>query len=241
MPSITTLEGDSVPRRIFAAKRGRPRLAFLLLAPILIFAALASPLHAETSRDAWLRYERVDAKISAELYAQFPAVVVSLGDSEVVVAARDEMIRGVRGMLEHTMRSETSLPKERAIILGTFDEVKKALPTLDKLPEVVNDSFWLKSIEAEGQSYLLVTAPNERGVLYGTFALLRKIALAQPITTLNERQSPAAPLRMISQWDRLDGSVGDLLERRFGDERCGPGSRLRAALGVHWNQCDFDQ
>lgn len=214
MPSLTTLEGDSAPRIIFAAKRGRPRVKFLFLVPLLMLVALASPLHAETGRDAWLRYERVDAKISAELYAQFPAVVVSLGDSEVVVAARDEMIRGVRGMLEHTMRSETTLPKEPAIVLGTFDEVKKALPTLDKLPEVVNDSFWLKSIEAEGQSYLLVTAPNERGVLYGTFALLRKIALTQPITALNERQSPAAPLRMISQWDRLDGSVG-----RNGSER----------------------
>lgn len=206
MPSTPSLEGDSTLQssRFSCLTRWRGALLGLLV----VLPVHASPLRAETGRDAWLRYERLDAKTVADNYAEFPAIVVALGDSAIVASARDELIRGVRGMLEHTMRSEASLPKERAIILATFDEAKKALPTLDKLPKLADDGFWLKSIQAEGQNYLLITAPNERGVLYGTFALLRKIALAQTLKSLNERQSPAAPLRMITHWDRMDGSVG---------------------------------
>ncbi len=206
MPSSPSSEGDSTLQssRLYGLSRWRGALLGLLL----VLPAIASPLRAETGRDAWLRYERLDAKTVAANYAEFPAIVVALGDSEVVASARDELIRGVRGMLQHTMRSETSLPKERAIILATYDEAKKAVPSLDKLPKLADDGFWLKSIQAEGQNYLLITAPNERGVLYGTFALLRKVALAQPLKSLNERQAPAAPLRMITHWDRMDGSVG---------------------------------
>lgn len=206
MSPPTIAECNSALRSIFVAFRCAPRAT--AFACLMFLAFVASPLRAETGRDAWLRYQRVDPKIATELYAQFPAVVVTLGDSPVVAAARDEMVRGVRGMLERTMRSEAKLPTELAIVLGTYDEAKKAFPTLDKFPTLSDDGYWLKSIAADGQSYLLITAPTDRGVLYGTFGLLRKIALGQPTASLNERQSPAAPLRMITQWDRLDGSVG---------------------------------
>jgi alpha-glucuronidase len=175
---------------------------------LLLSLCGAVNVHAETGHDAWLRYQPVDAKAAADHYSKFPAMVVALGDSDMVASARDELIRGVRGMLGHTMRSTPTLPKERSIVLGTYDKVKEVIPTLEKLPKLTEDGYWLKSIDADGQAYLVVTAPNERGVLYGTFALLRKMTLNQPIASLNERQSPAAPLRMISHWDRLDGSVG---------------------------------
>ena len=172
-----------------------------------MLVATASPLRADTGYDAWLRYDRLDAKTAEERYAAFPAVVVALGESEVIASARDELIRGVRGTLGRTLRIEKKLPKESVILLGTFDEAKKAVPSLGKLPILAPDGFWLKSIEVDGQNCLLITAPNERGVLFGAFAVLRKIALTQPIAALNERLSPAVPLRMILHWDGLDGGV----------------------------------
>ena len=52
-----------------------------------------------------------------------------------------------------------------------------------------------------------MTSPNERGVLYGAFAILRKIALGQEMTRLDERQEPAAPLRWVDDWDNLNGGI----------------------------------
>jgi alpha-glucuronidase len=203
MPSQPSTEVQKVQ-----ARGDQFRAASTLLVLALTLSALASPSRAQSAAEGWLRYERLDQKTAKERFSDVPAVVVQLGESEVIASARDELVRGVRGMLGQTLRIESKLPKESAIVLATFDDVKKAVPSLEKLPKLAEDGYWLKSIQAEGQNYLLVAAPTERGVLYGTFAVLRKIGLSQPIAALNERQAPAAPLRMINHWDRLDGTLG---------------------------------
>src|SRR5262245_30809941 len=101
--------------------------AGLLLALMLL---RVQPLHAETSYDGWLRYARVDDKTTREQYEKLPATVVTLGKSPVVKSAQAELIRGVRGMLGHTLRAQSNLPKkENVILLGTFDDVQQALPS----------------------------------------------------------------------------------------------------------------
>ena len=69
-----------------------------------------------------------------------------------------------------------------------------------------------KPITLDGRSHWLITARNGRGVLYGVFALLRKIALGIPVARLEDQQSPFAPIRWVNQWDNLDGSI----ERGYG-------------------------
>jgi alpha-glucuronidase len=215
----------------------------ILLCAGLTLGWLTSPLSAETGNDAWLRYERLDAKSSGSKYAEFPAVVVALGNGEAIASARDELVHGVRGMLGRTLRIENKLPKESSILLATFDEAKRSVPSLGKFPKLADDGFWLKSIQVEGQNCLLITAPNERGVLYGAFAFLRRIGLSQPIAALNVRNAPAAPLRMINHWDGLDGSVNGPLagESIFWDDnhatkdvdRVRDYARLLASLGIN--------
>jgi alpha-glucuronidase len=197
---------SSEDRQRVARKFSRTR-AVLGLGSLFALLVAGRPLCGQTSRDAWLRYEPLDGKVAAERYAAFPAVIVAVGDSDVIAVARDELIRGVRGMLGRTMRVEPKLPKENVLLLARFDEAQKALPALGKLPNLADDGFWLKSLQLDGQNCLLITAPNERGVLFGAFAVLRKMALMQPLAALNERHAPAAPLRIVSHWDGLDGSI----------------------------------
>src|SRR3954464_763846 len=74
---------------------------------------------AETGYDAWLRYPAIaDGAVRAR-YDALPAAGVVVGDSPVLLAARDELIRGVRGLLGRTLRVDASPPKEPAILLGT--------------------------------------------------------------------------------------------------------------------------
>jgi alpha-glucuronidase len=166
----------------------------------LFLAALA--LHAETGRDAWLRYPLRDL-------SPLPAVLATFGDSPVIDSARAEMLRGVRGMSGKTLRVETGVPRENAIVLGTLSDLPAAFPLPANLPA---DAYLLKTVRVKGIEYTIVTAANDRGVLYGAFALLRKLALGQPVTNLDEQQSPYAPVRWVNQWDRLDGSI----ERGYG-------------------------
>jgi len=177
---------------------------------VSLIAALFAPvlnLPAETGYDAWLRYEKIDDPRVAHRYDSLPAVVVTLDDSAVVKMAQTELMRGVRGMLGRILRIEKTLPGENAIIIGTFDAVKKVLPAFTAPTDVIEDGFYLRVMAAGSHEYLVITGPNERGVLYGAFALLRKIALHESIARLDEKENPYAPIRAINQWDNPNGTI----------------------------------
>ena len=52
---------------------------------------------------------------------------------------------------------------------------------------------------------IVITGANDRGVLYGAFALLRKVALGESIAKLDESSEPRVPVRWVNHWDNLDG------------------------------------
>ena len=177
-----------------------------MLRNLLLFAALT--LHAETGADAWLRHAPLDEASARQYRASLPAAAVTFTFSPVAQSAQSELLRGVRGMLGRTLRVQSTLPPEPAIVLGTLADLHQFHITADLPP----DAFWLTTASLNGVSYTVITAVNDRGVLYGTFALLRKIALGEPVAKLNEKQSPYAPVRWVNEWDNLDGTI----ERGYG-------------------------
>jgi alpha-glucuronidase len=211
------------------------------LASILLMS-FAGAAAAETGREAWLRYARLQEPALRQARAAMPAVLVAAGQSQVIASSRDELLRGVRGMLGRTLRLEPGLPKEPAVLMGTVEELRKLAPDMP-LDAVAGDGFHLRSVTSGGIRYLTVTSASERGVLYGTFALLRKIALGESLLALDEKQTPYAPIRWINQWDNLDGSI----ERGYGGRsifwedgharedlsRVGEYGRLLASLGIN--------
>ena len=170
-------------------------------------AVTAATMPAETGYDAWLRYAEADDARMKRRLDHLPAVLLALGDSEIMNAARDELIRGVRGLSGRTLRLEKSLPAENAILLGTFESVKKIVPTFDPPGEVNEDGYWLKTLKVGDRTCLVVVGPNDRGALYGMFALLRRLALGEPIAPLEVKESPYAPVRFLNHWDNLDGTI----------------------------------
>src|SRR5216684_5234448 len=118
-----------------------PSFSFLLVALLM-----AGGVHAETGYDAWLRYAPV-------VSSAMPAVIVTFGDSKLVESARLEAIRGVRGMLGRTLRVETGLPKENAVILGTLADLEQLHLTANLKP----DGYWLKTVHVGPVAYTVVT------------------------------------------------------------------------------------
>ncbi len=59
---------------------------------------------------------------------------------------------------------------------------------------------------------IVITGADDRGVLYGAFGLLRKIALGESVAKLDEKSEPRVPVRWVNHWDNLDGSI----ERGYG-------------------------
>src|SRR5581483_3275289 len=211
---------------------------------LLVFLAGTAcvSLHAETGYAAWLRYEPINDANVREIYARLPAVTVSLDSTIVAQTAQRELVRGVHGMLGRTLRTSTKLPEEDCILLGTLDSIRHIAPHM-LLPErLSDDAYLLKATAANGHNILLVAAQNERGVLYGTFALLRRIALHQEIAHVDQQSAPYAPIRWTNEWDNLDGSI----ERGYAGRsiffeggkvvddltRAGDYARLLASIGI---------
>lgn len=185
---------------------------FLIFLSIVLFLISSAPVsHAETGSDAWLRYAPIDAAVRAQ-YKGLPGSVVAFGDSVVMQAAQRELVRGMQGLLDEHPRVEARLPSGGAFILGTLADVHAALPAVQLATISAEDGYSIQVITVDGRSSLLITAINDRGVLYGVFALLRKIALGAPINQLNEQQIPYAPVRWVNEWDNLDGTI----ERGYG-------------------------
>ena len=211
----------------------------------IVFCGLlsASCLLAETGRDAWLRYQALDESAARPYRQALPAALVAMGDAPQIASARQEILRGIGGMLGRTLRVEAGLPRENAIVIGTLDSLRRQAPALVSDGNLAEDAFRLRTVAAGGFRYTVISAANPRGALYGAFALLRKIALHEPIADLDETQTPYAPVRWVNEWDNLDGSI----ERGYGGRsifwengaaradlsRAGEYARLLASVGIN--------
>ena len=175
-----------------------------VLAAILCVALLSSTASAETGAKAWLRYAPLDTQ-AAKQYKDFPSRILLLGDSLVLKTARQELTSGLQQMLVRTLEP-TSNPKD-AFVLGTLKNVRTLAPSLQPSQPLKADAFWLRATRIRGAPCIVITGINDRGVLYGVFTLLSKIARHENIASLDDLQQPYAPIRWINQWDNLDGRI----------------------------------
>jgi hypothetical protein len=72
-----------------------------------------------------------------------------------------ELRRGIRGMPGLTLRVQSALPKESAIVLGTLAELKYVAPQLRFAAALPPDAWWLTTASLNGVSYTVITAANE--------------------------------------------------------------------------------
>ena len=213
------------------------------IAAILIAAVLCpAAAHAETGAAGWLRYAPVPAATRAT-YASLPGTIVLLGDSPVLRSARDELIRGVAGLLARQLTVSSTAATVDAIVLGEVERVREAAGGIAPVGRLQAGGFLLRAASAGNRRLIIVAGQDDRGVLYGTFALLRHLALGRPIAALDVRDEPAANLRWVNEWDNLDGTI----ERGYAGRsiffendnvrsdlaRVGEYGRLLASLGIN--------
>ncbi|HKT89041.1 MAG TPA: alpha-glucuronidase family glycosyl hydrolase [Candidatus Sulfotelmatobacter sp.] len=190
---------------------------------------------------AWLRYAPLDKK-TAKLYDQLPSRTLVLSDSLILKTAQRELTRGITRMLGRTLTSGTVL-QNSSIVLATIAQLHTLSPELNPSHELKQDAFWITRAKLRGSDCLLITASNDRGVLYGVFDLLSKIARGQSIAHIDDLQEPYAPIRWANQWDNLNGRI----ERGYGGRsiffengrvrddlsRAGEYARLLASIGIN--------
>jgi alpha-glucuronidase len=152
------------------------------------------------------------------------------------------MIRGVNGTLGKTLREDGRQIRERSFVLGTVADIRALAPKFKVPHEIRADGFWLTSGKVQGFDCLIITGSTDRGVLYGVFAFLSRLARGENVSSPNVFEEPYAPIRWVDQWDNLDGRI----ERGYAGPsiffeggavradltRAGEYARLLASLGI---------
>ncbi|MGA8340887.1 MAG: alpha-glucuronidase family glycosyl hydrolase, partial [Candidatus Sulfotelmatobacter sp.] len=189
-----------------------------------------------------MRYSALSPQ-AAKSYEHLPGKIVPLSDRLVLKTAQQELVQGISQMLGETLRAGVASPPENAIILGTLTELRALAPALHSPQELRGDGYWLKSAKIHESECLVIAAATDRGVLYGVFALLSKIARGESLAAIDELQQPYAPIRWVNQWDNLDARI----ERGYGGlsiffadgkvrgdlTRAGQYARLLASIGIN--------
>ena len=160
---------------------------------------------------AWLAYSPVDARQVFPSGTPIPNTVLRLGDSTLESTAADELHRGFEDMLHRVLRLDTGATQaerdHNLIVVGTTREVAAWRPSLREGKQLAPEGFRLRRIVSGRDSLLMIEGADERGALYGAFALLRMIAEEQSLAHLEVVEAPSAPVRWTNEWDNPDGSI----------------------------------
>jgi alpha-glucuronidase len=166
-------------------------------------------------QEAWLRYAPIPDPAILKGYNR----VSRFGESEVLRTAETELLRSLQGMLGRTFQLEktvtfrhNNLTSNGVIVLGTSASLKTQFPALLKDAQLKPDGYLITTTMFRGRHVLVVAGSNDRGVLYGVFALRRQVALRESLENIDELRNPSAPIRWTNEWDNLDGSI----ERGYG-------------------------
>ncbi|MCP8889691.1 alpha-glucuronidase family glycosyl hydrolase [Sphingomonas faeni] len=160
----------------------------------LLFGAvigLTGPAQAEDGYDLWLRYHA-----PATTPARNAPTVEARGDTPTLRVAAEELRRGV-GLFG------TSPPP---ILLATANDRDVAALRLP-LAALGDEGYRIGLVTIGNRRVLLVTANTDRGVLYGSFALLRHLQTGGSLDRIALTSSPRVKLRVLNHWDNLDGVV----------------------------------
>lgn len=156
--------------------------------------------------EAWLQYRRTDQGTKLKQYAPYCHIAAVIQD-EVMRTAVNELSQGLEAITGHSVAVAETLGESSGILLGIFgasqaiDEAIHAAVACS-----VKTEGYAIQIDA-GAEQIAIGAADSTGLLYGVFHLLRIMATGGDLKSLNLVENPVNSLRMINQWDNMDGSV----------------------------------
>jgi alpha-glucuronidase len=170
----------------------------------LIMQAIAS--NAEDGYKLWLRYSPVKDAALQQQYKKATTEITLLSTSATAAVIRQEFRIALPGMLGMAATITNTISSKTSLVAG----IKTALPASLVNAAMANE----KPLGDEGfvlhaspGKPLVLVAEGEKGLLYGTFHLLRLMQTGRPLQNLHVASRPQLSLRMLNHWDNLNRTV----------------------------------
>ena len=109
-------------------------------------------------------------------------------EDRVVKSAIGEFATGIKGYFDADI---------------TEDDGDVYVLEIAKDANIAEEGYFVKG----EKSGITLKASDENGVIYGVFAILRKLGARVAVEDICEEAAPSNPLRMMNHWDNMDGSI----------------------------------
>ncbi|MCZ1269239.1 alpha-glucuronidase family glycosyl hydrolase, partial [Paenibacillus tundrae] len=180
--------------------------------------------------DAWLGYLQSQSAVKGAAKKTAPVwshTVTVAEDQEIISTASAELTQGLDKLfgikpkvnqetVSQVSKSDSAHQEAQGIWLGTWtgsEAVAQAFSDTER-STVQGEGYIIREDKEQGR--LFIGSETPQGVLYGTFHLLRELVLEQEnsnevhpaevrLSYISEQ--PVNALRMINQWDNVDGSI----------------------------------
>lgn len=176
----------------------------LLLMSIAVSGALS--VHAEDGYDLWLRY-RLLAPEQVKLYRGHASQLIIASATPTQNATRQELQRGLDGLLGQIIPLSDKVSSDGAILVGT----PASSPAIARLRldtrNLGDNGYLIRSVVIDGHTATAIVGNNDVGALYGAFNFLRLLQTDQTIDHLNLHDAPHLKLRVLDHWDYLNGQI----------------------------------
>jgi alpha-glucuronidase len=175
-----------------------------------LFLAFCRALFADDGYDLWLKYKKIDDTQKLKAYRQEISHYDVFGNSPTCEAIRYELKKGLNGLLDEDVHTGRGIHRTGGMLaVGTPGNcnLAKKLDCEAILSTLGREGYIIKSAKMDGMDWLVITANEDIGLLYGTFHLLRLIQTHQPLNDLAIISRPKIQYRILNHWDNLDGTV----------------------------------
>ncbi|WP_445661542.1 alpha-glucuronidase family glycosyl hydrolase [Bacillus sp. FSL K6-3431] len=154
------------------------------------------------SYKAWLQYARKIENKQKDYYSAYFQAITYFEESEVIDAAIQELARAVKGMLDISPDIKKGSIDEQSA--GIILKVNSTYVTKEQQRYSKQlDAYQIKQDDEQ----IIISSGSDKGILYGVFHLLKIVQSDESLEGMLISEKPRNQLRMINQWDNMDGSI----------------------------------
>ncbi len=182
-----------------------------ILFVLCIVVSVCPAASADDGYNLWMSYKKLDDAKTLKAYQQAFSSIVIEGQSETLDIIREEVKKGLDGLLGVDVPVRNTLDTGGALVIGTRrqSQIIQKLDLSDKLATLGYEGFLIKSTKINGIPTVVISANEDIGLLYGSFHLLRLMQTGQSFKNVDICSKPKIQYRLLDHWDKLDGTISD--------------------------------
>lgn len=157
--------------------------------------------------DLWLRFPPVQDPALLTAYREAIGGIWMDPRGATQQIAWEELTRGLGTLLDRPLEKSAAPTGGNLLLVATLDDLPQDVR--EQLPggALRDEGFLIRQLDRGPNRRLVLTARDDKGLLYGAYRLLRLLQTERPIAGIDLADAPKTALRMLNHWDNLDRTV----------------------------------